>query len=67
MATQTNWIKFRSCTWPVDGMDMDHMTPFLQATPGPEGAILLYLGCTAESKNPWVILWEEDTASTSTS
>ena len=60
MATQVNWIKLNSCTRPVDGIDMDRMTAFLQVTPTPEGAILLYLGGTPESKNPWVILWEED-------
>ena len=60
MATQTNWIKLRSCTRPVDGINMDRVTAFLQETPAPEGAILLYLGWTPESKNPWFILWEED-------
>jgi hypothetical protein len=60
MIASHNWIKFRSYTRPVDGINMDRLTAFLPAAPGPECAILLYLGWTAESKNPWVILWEED-------
>jgi hypothetical protein len=45
---------------PVDGINMDRVTDFIQATPGPKGPILLYLGWTPEGKNPWITLREED-------
>jgi hypothetical protein len=59
MITTHNWIKLGSCTSPVDGINMDQVTAFIQVRPAPGGSVMLYVGWTPEGKTPWISLQGE--------
>jgi hypothetical protein len=58
-----NWIRLRSATRPVDGINMDHVTAFtvFRGT-SQRGDVLLYVGWTPEGKTPWLRLEGADAA-----
>jgi hypothetical protein len=60
MAAQDNWIRLTSPIRPVDGLNMDRVSAFIRTADHPRSPILLYLGWTPESKNPWITLKDND-------
>jgi hypothetical protein len=53
-----NWIKLSGGS-PVDGINMDQVTAFIQVRPAQGGMIMLYIGWTPQGKTPWISLQDQ--------